>query len=110
MLEQSLAFVVRTPRLREHLQAAEPWTELFLLDRREPAFDAVAAELIEICKAALAGRSGWIEELLETACAELPSFAPGDSRAPWRCEVDELSALGSDERARSAQERTNRRR
>ena len=110
VLEQSLALVVRTPRLRERLRATEPCTELFLLDRREPAFDAVAAELMDICKAALAGRSGWIEELLETACAELPSFAPGDARAPWRSEVDELSALGSDERARSAQERTNRRR
>jgi len=110
VLEQSLALVVRTPRLRERLQATEPWTELFLLDRREPAFDALAAELMEICKAALAGRNGWIEELLETACAELPSFAPGDSRAPWRCEVDELSGLGSAERARSAHARPDRRR
>jgi hypothetical protein len=110
VLEQSLALVVRTPRLRERLQATEPWTKLFLLDRREPAFDALAAELMEICRTALAGRGGWIEELLETACAELPSFAPGDALSPWRLEVDELSALGSDQRARSSQERANRRR
>jgi hypothetical protein len=110
VFERSLALVVRTPALRDRLWATEPWTELFVLDRREPAFDAVAAELMEICKAALAGRSGWIEDLLETACAELPNFTPGDFHAPWRSEVDELSALGSAARGRSAQDRANRRR
>jgi hypothetical protein len=110
VFERSLALVVRTPELRDRLRVTEPWTELFVLDRREPAFDAVAAELVEICEAALAGRSGWIEDLLETACAELPNFAPGDSRAPWRSEVDELSVLGSAERGRSAPDRANRRR
>jgi len=108
VLEQSLALVVRTPRLRARLQATEPWTGLFVLDSREPAFDAVAAELMAICRAALAGRGGWVEELLETACAELPSFAPGDVRAPWREEVDELSALGRDEHPRPAPDPTKR--
>jgi hypothetical protein len=110
VFEQSLAVAVRSSGLRDRLRVTEPWTKLFVLDRREPAFEAVAAELVEICEAALAGRSGWIEDLLETACAELPSFMPGDSRAPWRSEVDELSALESAERGRSAQHRTNRRR
>jgi hypothetical protein len=110
VFEQSLAVAVRSPGLRDRLRATEPWTKLFVLDRREPAFEAVAAELVEICEAALVGRSGWIEDLLETACAELPSFVPGDSRAPWRSEIDELSALEGPARGRSARDRTNRRR
>ncbi|MET0153365.1 MAG: hypothetical protein ABW298_12240, partial [Candidatus Binatia bacterium] len=48
-----------------------------------------------ICSAAIAGRRGLVEELLETACAEMPSFAPGDVSVPWRAEVDELSSLGA---------------
>ena len=110
VFEQSLAVAVRSSGLRDRLRATEPWTKLFVLDRREPAFDAVAAELVEICEAALAGRRGWIEDLLETACAELPSFVPGDSHAPWRSEVDELSALESVARRRPDQDLPNRKR
>jgi hypothetical protein len=110
VLEQSLALVVRAPGLRDRLRAAEPWTNIFTLDHREPGFAAVAAELVEICTTMLAKRAGWIEESLETACAEMPSFAPGDVSAPWRREVDELSRIGNAERTRSAQARTNRRR
>lgn len=110
VFERSLAVAVRSSSLRDRLRAAEPWTKFFLLDRREPSFEDVAVELLKICEAALAGRSGWIEDLLETACAELPVFVPGDARAPWRAEVDELSALEGAERERSAQHRTNRRR
>jgi hypothetical protein len=110
VLEQSLALVVRDPGLRDRLRAAEPWTNLFALDRREPSFAAVAAELVEICTGVLATRAGWVEESIETACAEMPSFVPGDVSAPWRQEVDELSRLGNARRLRSAHVLTNRRR
>ena len=93
VLEQSLALAVRVPSLRDRFHSTEPWTNLFVLDRYEPRFDAVAAELLEICAAALAGRRGWLEELLEAACAEVPGVVPGDVNAPWRAEVDELSSL-----------------
>jgi len=110
VLEQSLALVVRAPGLRDRLRAAEPWTNLFALDHREPDFAAVAAELVEICGVVLAKRAGWVEESIETACAEMPSFAPGDVSSPWRDEVDELSRLGNVKRARSEHVHTHRRR
>jgi hypothetical protein len=96
VLEHSLALVVRTSSLRDRLRATEPWTSLFLLeDRRETVFDGMATDVFAICRAALAGRRSLVEELLETACAEMPGFAPGDVGAPWRAEVDELSSLGT---------------
>jgi hypothetical protein len=96
VLEHSLALVVRTSSLRDRLQATEPWTSVFMLeDGCEPVFDGIATDLLGICRAALAGRCTLVEELLETACAEMPGFVPGDVNAPWRAEVDELGALGS---------------
>lgn len=95
VLEHSLALVVRSPSLGDRLRASEPWTDLFILDdRRELSFAAVANELLAICGGVLARRGSWVEELLETACAEMPSFPPGDPGAPWRAAVDELSSLG----------------
>jgi hypothetical protein len=95
VLEHSLALVVRAPSLRDRLQATEPWTRLFLLeDRRAADFEAIATELFAICGAALEGRRSLVAELLETACAEMPGFAPGDVDAPWRAELDELISLG----------------
>jgi hypothetical protein len=96
VLEHSLALVVLTPSLRSRLSGSEPWTSLHVLESRpEPVFETIATELLAICTAALAGRRGLVEEVLETACAEMPSFVPGDVRAPWRTEVDELSSLGA---------------
>jgi hypothetical protein len=96
VLEHSLALVVRTASLRNRLQETEPWTSLFILeDRRAPDFEAIATELLAICRTALAGRRSLVEQVLETACAEMPGFAPGDANAPWRAELDEISSLGA---------------
>src|SRR5262249_57075414 len=48
VFEQSLAVAVRSSSLRDRLRATDPWMDVFLLDRREPALAAVAAGLVGV--------------------------------------------------------------
>ncbi len=96
VLEQSLAVVVRTRSLRDRLHAAELWTSLYVLeDRREPVTSRpLPPSFSRSARPRSRHAAAWVEELLETACAEMPNSTPGDASAPWRTEVDELSSLG----------------
>jgi hypothetical protein len=89
--ERMLAVIVHSRAAAKRLH--ELWSPVFEVEPPRDRFDEVAREVLEVCRNALARSEGWLETLLETACAELPGFVPGDRDAPWRAEVDELCEL-----------------
>jgi len=93
--ERMLAVIVHSASIAKRLRADDPWISVFELEPPRGGFGELARQIIEVCRKALARSEGWLEALLETACAELPGFTPGDRDAPWRAEVDELSLLAS---------------
>jgi len=92
VLERALAVVAgsagQEARLREELS----YTPVFAGESVGDVGALVRAYL-RIFDAALTRAGRWLEPLLETACAEIPGFLPGDRSAPWRAEVDELVGL-----------------
>lgn len=91
--QRMLAVVVHSPSLAERLLTEDPWTPVFRLESPRDGFDELARALVDVCRRALDRTEGWLETLLESACAELPGSVPGDRDAAWRAEVDELSRL-----------------
>jgi hypothetical protein len=91
-LEGSLAVVATSATMEVRLRERLPYAFVSAID---PAAgdDALVAAHLRIFEAALERAGRWVEPLLETACAEIPGFLPGDPSAPWRAEVDELIAL-----------------
>jgi hypothetical protein len=93
ILETASALVVHSPALAEWLRSKSAAMPVFLLEPPRDGFDALAAALLDVCRDVLERGACWLEPLLETACAEIPGFIPGERRAPWRAEVDELARL-----------------
>ncbi len=100
ILETALALVVHSPALAERLRTESAAMPVFLLEPPGDRFDTLAAALLDVCRDALGRSARWLELLLETACAEIPGYIPGEREAPWRAEVDELARLGG-QRGRS---------
>lgn len=101
VLERALAVVVESPAIAERLSTDFPWTAVFLVEGFGGRFADAAKRYLEICRQTLARGARWLEPLFETACAEIPGFVPGERKAPWREEVDELARL-VDRRERNA--------
>ena len=94
ILETAAALVVHSPALAEWLRSeSAPMPVFWLEPPRDDGFDTLAAALLDVCSDALNRGARWVEPLLETACAEIPGFIPGERRVPWRAEVDELARL-----------------
>lgn len=93
ILETAAALVVHSPALAERLRTESAAMPVVLLEPPGDRFDTLAAALLDVCRDALERSARWLEPLLETACAEIPGFIPGERRAPWRAEVDELARL-----------------
>jgi hypothetical protein len=96
ILETAAALVVHSAPLAEQLRRRWAAMPVFLLESREDRVDRLADAFLGVCRDVLERGARWLEPLLETACAEIPGFAPGDRLAPWRAEVDELARLGAD--------------
>jgi hypothetical protein len=94
ILETASALVVHSPALAAWLQSESAAMPVFLLEPPNGGFDTLATALLDVCRDVLERGARWVEPLLETACAEIPGFIPGERRAPWRAEVDELVRLG----------------
>jgi hypothetical protein len=92
VLERALAVVAGSAGLEARLRDELSYTAVFAC---EPAGDpgALVRAYLRIFDAALTRAGRWLEPLLETACAEIPGFLPGDRSAPWRAQVDELVGL-----------------
>ncbi len=94
ILETAAALVVHSPALAEWLRSESAAMPVFLLEPpADGGFDTLASALLDVCRDALERGARWLEPLLETACAEIPGFIPGERRAPWRAEVEELARL-----------------
>ena len=92
VLERALAVVAGSAGLEARLREELSYTPVFA---GQPVGDlgALVRAYLRIFDAALTRAGHWLEPLLETACAEIPGFLPGDRSAPWRAEVDELVGL-----------------
>src|SRR5262249_59404128 len=99
ILETAAALVVHSPALAEWLRCDLAAMPVFLLEPPGDAFDTLATALLDVCRDALERGARWLEPLLEAACGEIPGFIPGERRAPWREEVDELTRLVDRKRA-----------
>jgi hypothetical protein len=90
--ERMLAVIVHSPSLAERIRGDDPSALVYVAEPPGGDFKALGGRVIDVCSEVLARGRRWLEPLLETACAEIPSFAP-DRDAPWRATVDELSDL-----------------
>jgi hypothetical protein len=94
ILETAAALVVHSSALAEWLRSESAAMPVFLLEPSgDEGFATLAAALLDVCRDALERGARWLEPLLETACAEIPGFIPGERRVPWRAEIEELSRL-----------------
>lgn len=100
LVRRMSAVVVHSRALADRIAAEDPESPVFVIERPGQNFAALGARILEICHDALARGRYWLEPLLESACAEIPGFSPGDRRAPWRATVDELSRLVDRPRSR----------
>jgi len=91
-LERALGIVACSAGTRSRLSRELPYTAVFAVDASGDPAALVRAHL-RLFDVTLARAALWCEPLLETACAEIPGFLPGDRAAPWRAEVDELVGL-----------------
>lgn len=94
VLEHSLRLGVSSPSLASRIRDESPFAAVATLPVAGALPERARAHLALFAEA-IVGRPQWLEPLLETACAELPGWLPGDRRAPWHAAVEELAALGS---------------
>lgn len=94
VLDRSLLVGARDAAEASRLRRELPFTEIARLavagsiDDRVRVYRALFGRAID-------GRRRWLEAVLETACAEVPGWLPGDRRAAWHAELEELLSLSS---------------